>query len=34
MSQITDKGVDKFREHYAMDCYKEFVGDFRVANEV
>uniref|UniRef100_A0A0D3BGU7 Ubiquitin-like protease family profile domain-containing protein n=1 Tax=Brassica oleracea var. oleracea TaxID=109376 RepID=A0A0D3BGU7_BRAOL len=33
MSQITDKIIDRFREKYAMDCYEEFVGDFRVANE-
>ena len=33
MSLITDKIVDIFREKYAMDCYEEFVGDFRVANE-
>ena len=33
MSMITDKIVDMFREKYAMDCYEEFVGDFRVANK-
>ncbi|CAN6974320.1 unnamed protein product [Brassica rapa subsp. trilocularis] len=33
MSLITDIVVDKIREQYAMDCYEEFVGDYRVANE-
>ncbi|CAN7076219.1 unnamed protein product [Brassica oleracea var. botrytis] len=33
MSLITDKIVDRFREKYAMDCYEEFVGDFRVPNK-
>ncbi|KAF2604421.1 hypothetical protein F2Q70_00024871 [Brassica cretica] len=33
MSLITDRVVDKIREQYAMDCYEEFVGDYRVANE-
>ena len=33
MRLITDKVVDKFREQYVMDCYEEFVGDYRVANE-
>ncbi|KAF3551012.1 hypothetical protein DY000_02006293 [Brassica cretica] len=33
MSLITDKIVDRFREKYAMDCYEEFVGYFRVANK-
>ncbi|KAF2605443.1 hypothetical protein F2Q70_00025597 [Brassica cretica] len=33
MSLITYRVVDKIREQYAMDCYEEFVGDYRVANE-
>ncbi|KAF3593615.1 hypothetical protein DY000_02021100 [Brassica cretica] len=33
MCWIIDKIVDKFREQYAMDCYEEFIGDYRVANE-
>ena len=33
MSQITDKIIDRFREKYAMDCYEEFVGDFKVPNK-
>ncbi|KAG5384282.1 hypothetical protein IGI04_035752 [Brassica rapa subsp. trilocularis] len=33
MCLIRDIVVDKIREQYAMDCYKEFVGDYRVANE-
>ncbi|KAF3555451.1 hypothetical protein F2Q69_00012225 [Brassica cretica] len=33
MSLITCRVVDKIREQYAMDCYEEFVGDYRVANE-
>ena len=33
MSLITNRVVDKIREQYAMDCYEEFVGDYRVANE-
>ncbi|KAF3487789.1 hypothetical protein F2Q69_00052896 [Brassica cretica] len=33
MSLITDQIVDRFREKYAMDCYEEFISDFRVTNE-
>ncbi|KAF8049669.1 LOW QUALITY PROTEIN: hypothetical protein N665_2153s0003 [Sinapis alba] len=29
MSRIKDNSVDRFRDQYAMDCYEEFVGDFR-----
>lgn len=32
MSQITDKTVERFREQYAMDCYEDFVGDFKLQN--
>ncbi|KAF3592734.1 hypothetical protein DY000_02021630 [Brassica cretica] len=33
MSLITDQIVDRFREKYAMDCYEEFISDFRVTNK-